>query len=170
MAIRQNAIIPPHAGFAKISRRTVDPSGAQPTMMILGIGTEIVECLRIGRMIERHGERFLTRIYTDRETVFCQARRRSREHFAERWAAKEAVLKALGVAWHRDLNWTEIEVGQGPDARPIVQLTGALRDAAASRGLGGLFLSLSHCRAYATAYVLAVGGTQLQGPGPTQLS
>ena len=74
-------------------------------MEILGIGTEIVECLRIGRMIERHGERFLTRIYTERETVFCQSRRRSREHFAERWAAKEAILKCFGTGWRKGLCW-----------------------------------------------------------------
>jgi holo-[acyl-carrier protein] synthase len=136
-------------------------------MDILGVGTEIVECLRIGRMIERHGERFLTRVYTEWETVFCQSRRRSREHFAERWAAKEAVLKALAIHWHRDLSWTEIEVSQGSDARPVVRLTGAVREAAEARGLGGFFVSLSHCRAYATAYVLAVRGTLPTDPGAT---
>jgi holo-[acyl-carrier protein] synthase len=138
-------------------------------MLILGIGTEIVECLRIGRMIERHGERFLTRIYTQRETVFCQARRRSREHFAERWAAKEAVLKALAIDWHREINWTEIEVTQGPDGRPTIQLHGAVREAAVAKGSAGFFISLSHCRAYATAYVLAVGVSQLQSERPTHL-
>ena len=66
-------------------------------MDIVGIGTDIVECLRIGRMIEQHGELFLTRIFTEREIRYCQERKRAMEHFAGRWAAKEAVLKALGV-------------------------------------------------------------------------
>ena len=70
-------------------------------MDILGIGTDIVECLRIGRMIEQHGELFLTRIFTEREVRYCQERKRAVEHFAGRWAAKEAVLKALGVGWRR---------------------------------------------------------------------
>jgi holo-[acyl-carrier protein] synthase len=127
-------------------------------MDILGIGTEIVECLRIGRLIERHGEQFLTRVYTDREIRFCQARKRSREHFAERWAAKEAVLKALGVQWHRGLSWTDIEVQSAPDGRSEVVLAGAVRETAASLRLSGVLLSLSHCRAYAVAHAVALRG------------
>jgi holo-[acyl-carrier protein] synthase len=127
-------------------------------MDILGIGTEIVECLRIGRMIERHGEQFLTRVYTDREIRWCQSRRRSRELFAERWAAKEAVLKALGVQWHRAMSWTDIEVRPGADGRPEVALAGAVREAAVGLRLAGVLLSLSHCRAYAVAHAVALRG------------
>ena len=78
-------------------------SEAGAVMDIVGIGTDIVECLRIGRMIEQHGELFLTRVYTEREIRYCQERKRAVEHFAGRWAAKEAVLKALGVGWRRGL-------------------------------------------------------------------
>ena len=70
-------------------------------MDIVGIGTDIVECLRIGRMIEQHGEVFLTRVYTEREIHYCQARKNATEHFAGRWAAKEAILKCLGSGWSR---------------------------------------------------------------------
>src|SRR5262249_33908630 len=118
-------------------------------MDVVGIGTEIVECLRIGRMIERHGERFLTRVYTQRGMQFGRPRRHSRDHFAGRWAAKEAVLKALTLRWHRGLNWTDIEVTAGDDGRPQVQLVGAVRAAAEALRVGGVLLSLSHCRAYA---------------------
>ena len=79
-------------------------------MEIVGIGTDIVECVRIARMIERHGELFLTRVYTDREIRYCRARRRATEHFAGRWAAKEAVLKCLGSGWRKGLCWTDMEV------------------------------------------------------------
>ena len=65
-------------------------------MEILGIGTDIIECPRIGKMIEQHGELFLRRVYTEREIRYCQARKHAIEHFAGRWAAKEAILKALG--------------------------------------------------------------------------
>ena len=66
-------------------------------MEILGIGTDIIECPRIGKMIEQHGELFLRRVYTEREIRYCQSRKHAIEHFAGRWAAKEAILKAMGT-------------------------------------------------------------------------
>ncbi len=126
-------------------------------MDIVGTGTDIVECLRIGRMIESHGERFIQQVFTCRETRFCNDRKRPLEHFAALWAAKEAILRALGLAG-RGLNWTDIEVSQEGIGRPEVKLAGAVRDAAEKQGVGGVLLSLAHCRAYATAHALAVRG------------
>ena len=83
-------------------------------MDIIGIGTEIVECLRVGRMVEQHGEQFLTRVYTEREMRFCQSRRRATEQFAAYWAAKEAVLKALNTPWREGMEWTDIEIREEP--------------------------------------------------------
>src|SRR5437016_4413841 len=117
-------------------------------MDIVGIGTEIVECLRIGRMIESHGERFLSQVYTPREIRFCNDRKRPLEHFAALWAAKEAVLKALGLAG-RGLDRTDIEVRQDA-GRPEVRLSGTVGDAATRQGVVGVLLSLARCRAYAT--------------------
>ena len=127
-------------------------------MDIVGIGTDIVECLRIGRMIESHGERFLQQVFSCHEVRFCNERKRPLEHFAALWAAKEAILKAIGLAG-RGLNWTDVEVRQEGNGRPEVRLTGAVRDAAERLGVGGVLVSLAHCRAYATAYALAVRGT-----------
>ena len=127
-------------------------------MDIVGIGADIVECLRIGRMIEQHGELFLARIYTEREVRYCQERRRSVEHFAGRWAAKEAVFKALGLGWRRGLSFTDVEVRNEAGGRPQVHLCGAAKDAAQARRVGDILLSIAHCRAYATAYALAVRG------------
>ena len=62
---------------------------------VLGIGTDIIECLRIAQMIERHGELFINRVYTPQEIQYCQSRKMATQHFAGRWAAKEAILKAL---------------------------------------------------------------------------
>ena len=67
----------------------------------LDIGTDIVECLRIAQMIERHGELFLTRVFTPREIEYCSSRKAATQHYAGRWAAKEAILKALGTGWSR---------------------------------------------------------------------
>jgi holo-[acyl-carrier protein] synthase len=125
-------------------------------MEIVGIGTEIVECLRIGRMIEQHGELFITRVYTEREIRYCQARKRATEHFAARWAAKEAILKCLGTGWRRGLSWTDLEVRNDTTGRPRVLLCGAAKDIAQRLGVADIHLSLSHCRAYATAYAVAV--------------
>ena len=125
-------------------------------MEIVGIGTDIVECLRIGRMIEHHGELFLNRVFSDREIRYCQARRRAMEHFAGRWAAKEAILKCLGTGWRRGLCWTEIEIRNDPDGKPTVHLCGAAKEVAQTLLIADIHLSISHCRAYATAYAVAV--------------
>src|SRR5919197_5685785 len=121
-------------------------------MEIVGIGTDIVECVRIARMIERHGELFLTRVYTEREIRYCQARRRAMEHFAGRWAAKEAILKCLGTGWRRGIDWTDIEVRNDPDGRPHVHVRGGAKDVMQNLRIADILISISHCRAYATAY------------------
>ena len=127
-------------------------------MDIIGIGTEIVECLRVGRMIEQHGEQFLARVYTGREMRSCQSRRRATEQFAAYWAAKEAVLKALNTPWRRGMEWTDIEIREEPGAAPAVEFSGATRELVQALRLGRVMLSMSHCRAYATATAVAVRG------------
>jgi holo-[acyl-carrier protein] synthase len=125
-------------------------------MEIVGIGTDIVECHRIGRMIERHGELFLTRAFTEREIRYCQTRKRALEHFAGRWAAKEAILKCLGTGWSRGLCWTDIEIRNDQAGQPRVLVCAAAKDHAQSLRISDIMISISHCRAYATAYAIAV--------------
>lgn len=125
-------------------------------MDIVGIGTDIVECVRIRQMIDRHGELFLARVFTEREVRYCQRSKNATEHFAGRWAAKEAVLKCLGTGWSKGLCWTDIEVANDPDGRPRVRLYAATRDFARQLLITEILLSISHCREYATAYALAV--------------
>jgi holo-[acyl-carrier protein] synthase len=133
-------------------------------MQILGIGTDIIECLRIGKMIEQHGEQFLRRVYTDREIRYCQARKHATEHFAGRWAAKEAILKAIGTGWARGVAWTDLEIRNEPGGRPNVLVRGGAKEAAIERGIGDILLSISHCRTYATAYALALAPTKGAAP------
>jgi len=131
-------------------------------MNIVGIGTDIVECHRIGRMIEQHGELFLQRVYTPREIRYCQARKHATEHFAGRWAAKEAVLKCLGTGWRKGMCWTDMEIRNDPDGAPKLHLCGAARDRARSLQIADILITISHCRAYATAYALAVSAEKTQ--------
>jgi holo-[acyl-carrier protein] synthase len=127
-------------------------------MSVAGIGTDIVECLRIAQMIERHGELFINRVYTEPEIEYCTSRRQATQHFAGRWAAKEAVLKALGTGWRRGISWRDIEVLNDHHGRPAVMLRGGAREVAEILGLASVLVSISHCRSHATAYALAMRG------------
>jgi holo-[acyl-carrier protein] synthase len=123
---------------------------------IIGIGSDIVECVRIGRMIERHGEMFLARVYTAREIRYCQSRKHVTEHFAGRWAAKEAVFKALGTGWRRGWCWTDLEIRNDAEGRPNVHVGGEVREQVHTLRVADILVSISHCRAYAMAHALAV--------------
>ena len=126
-------------------------------MNIIGIGTDIVECLRIAQMIERHGELFINRVYTPTEIQYCQSRKMATQHFAGRWAAKEAILKALGTGWRRGISWRDVEVRSSPGGKPVVAMRGGARDVVERLGIGQMLISISHCRSHATAYALALG-------------
>jgi holo-[acyl-carrier protein] synthase len=125
-------------------------------MEIVGLGTDIVECIRIRKMIEDHGELFLNRVYTDREIRYCQSRRQAAEHFAGRWAAKEAVLKALGTGWRRGISWRDIEIRNDPSGQPKVAVRGEAKAIAKRMRLLDILITISHCRQFATAYAVAV--------------
>ena len=133
-------------------------------MNVLGIGTEITECPRIGKMIEQHGELFLRRVYTDREIRFCQAKKRALEHFAGHWAAKEAIVKAIGMGWSKELCWTDIEIRALAGGRTSVHVRGGAKDLTVSRGIRDILISISHCRTYATAYAMALGDAKSVEP------
>jgi len=126
-------------------------------MAILGIGTDIVECLRIAQMVERHGELFITRVYTPLEIEYCQSRKQATQHFAGRWAAKEAVLKALGTGWRRGISWRDVEVRNIRTGSPTIALYGGARDYMEQAGIAQVLISISHCRSHATAYAVALG-------------
>lgn len=130
-------------------------------MAILGIGTDIVECLRIAQMIERHGELFITRVYTDHEIAYCNARKTATQHFAGRWAAKEAVLKALGTGWRRGISWRDIEIRNDRAGAPTVVLRAGARDVFEHSGIERMHITISHCRGHAVAYALAEGEPSL---------
>jgi holo-[acyl-carrier protein] synthase len=124
--------------------------------MIVGIGTDIVEIVRIGRVIERHGEQFLQRVFTDQEISYCSKRREYLQHYAGRWAAKEAVMKVLGTGFAPGIGWKDIEVCMKPSGQPFIQMHGSVRELAEQLGIDEILISVSHCRAYATATAIGV--------------
>jgi holo-[acyl-carrier protein] synthase len=130
-------------------------------MNVLGIGTDIVETHRIAQMIERHGELFLHRVYTPFEIGYCSERKAATQHYAGRWAAKEAVLKALGTGWARGIRWLDIEIRNDIGGQPRIVLDGAAREISLESGIDEVLISISHCQAYATAYALAIGDDEL---------
>jgi holo-[acyl-carrier protein] synthase len=125
-------------------------------MNVVGIGTHIIECLRIAQMIERHGELFVQRAYTAREIEYCSSRKAATQHYAGCWAGKEAVLKALGTAWVRGISWRDVEIVTGRDGRPTVLTGGAVRDLCQRQGIYQILISVAHCRSHATAYAMAM--------------
>ena len=125
-------------------------------MSVLGIGTDITECLRIAQMIERHGELFVSRVYTPHEIDYCRSRRMATQHFAGRWAAKEAVLKAIGTGWRRGISWRDIEVRNTAAGRPVARLQGGTLEIAEKLGFRCVLVSIPHGRSHATAYAVAL--------------
>jgi holo-[acyl-carrier protein] synthase len=106
-------------------------------------------------MIEQHGELFLQRVFTDREIRYCQMRRHAREHFAARWAAKEAVFKAFGTGWTKGTSWRDVEIRNEPGGQPKVAVRGEAKEIVKRLRISDILISLSHCRSYATALAIA---------------
>jgi holo-[acyl-carrier protein] synthase len=129
-------------------------------MRIHGIGIDVVEVERIASSIERHGEPFLAKLFTAAERAYCESRKNPAMHYAARFAAKEAVAKALGTGIG-DVGWREIEIITGPRRQPALRLHGHARRLAESLGLRAWTISLSHTHEHAVAVAVA-----LQEPGP----
>lgn len=126
-------------------------------MRVLGHGVDIVEVSRIAAMLEEHGERFLSRCFTTGERGYSEPRKRAAEHLAGRFAAKEAVLKAIGTGWRSGIAWTDIEVHLLPSGQPEVELHRMAASAALQLGIIEWKLSISHTEGYAVASVIGSG-------------
>lgn len=123
---------------------------------VLGIGIDIIEVERIEHALGRHGERMLRRLYTEREVSDCPPGPNRARQLAGRFAAKEAVLKALGRGL-RGVRWVEAEVVKDAWGRPEMRLHGALRQLADELGVAAVLVSISHAQDYACAQAVACG-------------
>lgn len=127
-------------------------------MRIVGHGIDIVETQRIRQMLDAHGQRFLARCFTDAEQAWQgRSERRRIERLAGRFAAKEAILKAVGTGWAAGVTWTDAEVVPEPTGRPGVRLHGRLRELAHELGIRHWTLSITHAAGQAQASAIAVG-------------
>lgn len=128
-------------------------------MNVKGIGVDLALIPRLREVVERWDERFLRRVFTDQEIAYCRGRRDPIPHFAARFAAKEATLKALGTGLRMGVNWREMEVRRERGEAPIMVLSGRCRAIALAKGAGCVLLSLSHDGDYALAQAMLVAET-----------
>lgn len=117
------------------------------------IGVDLVEISRVRQLCERWGERFEQRIFTPRELAYVAQRPSRVQSLAARFAAKEAVFKALGSGWSFGMRWRDIEVRNDPHGKPEVHLSGTVQAYALRRGVRQILVSLSHTSQYAVAFV-----------------
>lgn len=126
-------------------------------MRIFGIGIDVVEVDRIAQAIERHGEPFLSRLFTQAEREYCEIQKKPALHYAARFAAKEAVSKALGTGIGGDASWLDLEISRDSLGAPALTLSGAAAAFAKENGIHEIKISLTHARDYAAANAIAIG-------------
>jgi holo-[acyl-carrier protein] synthase len=123
-------------------------------MAIVGTGIDICEVPRVRQAIERFGERFLKRVFTESERAYCDSKKNRVERYAARFAAKEAAMKALGTGLRRGVTWQDVEVTREPGGRPTLRLTGKAAGFAQVLGVRRFHLSLTHTEDSAQAQVI----------------
>ena len=120
---------------------------------------DLIEVARIQRALEnpRIGQRVCQRVFTDAEVEYCEKRKRKYENYAGRFAAKEAVMKALGRGWGRKVGWIDIEVVLAVSGEPGISLHDKASSFARELGIEHFSLSITHTESYAIAYLIAEG-------------
>ena len=122
--------------------------------MIVGIGVDIVDIARIQGLLDRYGDRFLRRVYTEKETVYAMSGANRAERLAGRFAVKEAVMKALGIGKSQGILWRDAETVRGRSGKPEVHLHGQAVKWAKLRGGGAVHVSITHDGGKAVAFVI----------------
>jgi holo-[acyl-carrier protein] synthase len=126
------------------------------TLHIAGVGLELVDCARVGRLIERHGEDFLRHVFTRQEIAHCSRRSQSIQHFAARWAAKQAVVKAMGMTPDRHFCWCDVEIRGTLKQGLRVGVGGTVRSHCVEHRIAETKVSAAFSRFAATACAIAL--------------
>ena len=127
-------------------------------MKLIAHGIDLVDFERIEEMLKKHPERFLKRVYTAAEQADADRHLRRTEKLAGRFAAKEAVMKLIGTGWRDGIAWTDIEVINDALGRPVVHISGRVREIAEAKGIEQITLSITHTANFAIASAVALQG------------
>jgi holo-[acyl-carrier protein] synthase len=122
--------------------------------VIAGIGIDLAEVPRIREAIERHGKRFIERVFTPREIAYVESKANRFERYAARFAAKEAGMKAIGTGWRRGVRWQDFEVANLPSGKPTLLLHGVAAEVAARLEISNVALSITHTAEQGLAIVI----------------
>ena len=125
-------------------------------MEIIAHGIDLVDFPRLEQMIERHGQRFVDRIFTAAEQAYARSHRNAIEKYAGRFAAKEAILKLVGTGWRGKIAWTDIEVTNNGAGQPQVTLSGEVKEIADRMQIQQITLSITHTANFAIASAVAL--------------
>ena len=121
---------------------------------MLGIGVDLVECARIQRSLDRFGDKFLHRVFTDGEIAYSMSMKFPARHLAARFAAKEALSKAFGTGIGKAMGWRDIDIQKKPSGEPFVILSGGAKELADGRGVRAVLVTLSHTEDHAMAQIV----------------
>jgi len=127
-----------------------------PGGTLIGLGCDIIEVERIRLALEKHGDRFLKRVFTEEEQAYCNRLKYSHKHYAARWAAKEAVAKAFTTGIGPHLDWTSVSVYHGERQHPLVRLDAKAQALLEHVGATHVWLTLSHIDTHAVAVAALV--------------
>jgi holo-[acyl-carrier protein] synthase len=123
-------------------------------MSVLGIGVDLVECGRIQRSLDRFGEKFLRRVFTEGEIDYSMSMKFPARHLAARFAGKEAVAKAFGTGIGKAMGWRNIDIRKKKSGEPFLVFSGAAQEFASKRGVTSALITLSHTNHHAVACVV----------------
>ncbi len=124
--------------------------------MVLGSGVDIIEVDRVKKAINKWGDSFLNKVFTKKEVVYSKRRRFAYQHLAARFATKEAVLKAFGGGWSRNLPWKDVEIVNDRKGKPEIILYGAARTTYDKKRIKKIVVSMSHTKRYAVANAILI--------------
>lgn len=126
-------------------------------MSVIGIGVDLVEGARIEHSLERFGDKFLQRVFTEGEIAYSKSMKFPARHLAARFAAKEAVSKAFGTGIGKSMGWRDIDVQKKPSGEPFLVLTGGAEQLAKKRNVTNAMITLSHTDHHAMAVIVLEG-------------
>jgi|GEM_PF-231345 holo-[acyl-carrier protein] synthase len=121
--------------------------------MIFGIGTDIIEVSRVGGLVSQ-SDGFKEGIFTRGEIEYCESKRFKNQHYAARFAAKEAFLKALGTGWAQGISFAQVDVYNDDLGKPEIRLSGKAEEFAREKGINNIYVSITHLKDYAVAMVV----------------